>query len=343
MHSLARQRVIIVVIVAFASAGVLGGTARSIHVQARQAVPSHTSGVRPAVPSRTSGARQTVPSRASGARQAIPAGAGAPQRALPGRINKARKGTIGTDCAVLGAYHIGLDLTPAQSGAPASPIAPTASSTAASSGPVTPTASSTAASSGPVAPAHAGAVYAAPTFSWQGTLILSGYSGCGQSNGRTAGTFSIQRGIDEPPIEQPRRQGAKIACPLPLDLERRCGFPALGVVSAVGRFTWDAMHPSDALYVTVSAVVTTTRRGPELGIPCSVERGCPPPTIITSTVVITAISGYLQATASDGRRVVLSFLPPPAADTSVVPTPLVLYGWRGGKAVPAPAPLNRQA
>ncbi len=236
------------------------------------------------------------------------------QRSVPSSLSGVQRGVSRTACAVLGAYHIGPDLAEAQSGT--------------SSGPATPTASSKAAT-----PARAGTIYVSPAFLLQGTLTLSSYTGCAQSNQPTLGTFSIERGASSSPIEQPRGQGMGTACPL----KGSCGFPVAGIMNAAGSFTQDAAHAGDPLYVTVSAVITTTRRGPERGIPCSVQRGCPPSIAITSTITMTNVTGYLQATTSNDRYVVLSFLPPPASAAGLAPAPLALYGRRDIPVSPNPA------
>jgi len=212
-----------------------------------------------------------------------------------------------TACAALGAYQIGPRILPERSGARSGM------------------------SSGVAGPRHAATANVSQPWLLRGTLTLSGYSGCGQP---TAGTFSIRRGAIGPPIEQPRGQGATMMCPL----EGSCGFPVTGVISATGAFTQDAAHATDPLYVTVSATITTARSDPRQGRPCSTQTGCPPATVITSTVTMTNVTGYLQAVASNGQRVVLSFLPPPTPASDVAPTPMALYGWRGVQPIPAPQP-----
>src|SRR5205814_1689545 len=99
-----------------------------------------------------------------------------------------------------------------------------------------------------------------------------------------------------------------------------CGLPPTGVISATGQFVQDPMHPSDPVYVTVSATVTTARLRPQLGIPCSNVTGCPPSSVMTSTATFTDITGYLQVPPPAGQMVTLSFLPPPTASTDVAPT-----------------------
>jgi len=212
-----------------------------------------------------------------------------------------------TACAALGAYHIGSRILPERAG------------------------TRPGVSSGTARPGRATAAIVARPWLLRGTLTLSGYSGCGQP---TAGTFSIQRSVVGPPIERPRGQRTAMMCPL----EGSCGFPVTGVLSATGTFAHDAAHAADPLYVTVSATITAARPGPQQGRTCSTQTGCPPATVIMSTVTMTNVTGYLQAAASDGQRVVLSFLPPPTSASDAAPTPLVLDGWRGVQPTPSPQP-----
>jgi len=170
-----------------------------------------------------------------------------------------------------------------------------------------------------------------PGWMLRGTLTISAYNGCGQS---TAGTFSVQRSVVGPPIERPRGRGAAIPCPM----EGPCGFPVTGIISATGAFTQDVAHATDPLYVTVSATITTARPGPRQGRLCSTQTGCTPATVITSTITMTNVTGYLQVAVSDGQHAVLSFLPPPASASDATPLPLVLDGWRGVQPSPAPQP-----
>ena len=210
-------------------------------------------------------------------------------------------------CAALGAYQIGPRIMPERSGGRSG------------------------VSSGTVRPGRATTAIVSRPWLLRGTLTLSGYTGCGQL---TRGTFSIQRSVVGPPIERPRGQGAAIMCPL----DGPCGFPVTGVISATGSFTQDAAHASDPLYVLVSATITTARPGPQQGRPCSTQTGCPPATVIMSTVTLTNVTGYLQATATDSQRVILSFLPPPTSASDAAPTPLVLDGRRGVQPIPTPQP-----
>jgi len=212
-----------------------------------------------------------------------------------------------TACAALGAYQIGARIVPERAG------------------------THPGVSSGTARPGRATTAIVSRPWLLRGTLTLSGYSGCGQP---TAGTFSIQRSVVGPPIERPRGQGATMMCPL----EGSCGFPVTGVISATGSFTQDAAHASDPLYVLVSATITTARPGPQQGRPCSTQTGCPPATVIMSTVTMTNVTGYLQATATDSQRVILSFLPPPTSASDAAPTPLVLDGRRGVQPIPTPQP-----
>jgi len=220
---------------------------------------------------------------------------------------RAQRALPQASCAALGAYQIGPRIVPERPGARSGVL------------------------SGAVEPRRATTAIVARPWLLRGTLTLSGYSGCGQP---TAGTFSIRRRVVGPPIERSLGRGAAIACPM----EGPCGFPVFGIISATGAFAQDAAHAADPLYVTVSATITTARPGPQQGRPCSTRTGCPPATAITSTVTMTNVTGYLQATASDGQRVVLSFLPPPTSAGDATPTPLVLAGWRGVQPMPAPQP-----
>jgi hypothetical protein len=59
--------------------------------------------------------------------------------------------------------------------------------------------------------------------------------------------------------------------------------------------------------------------------------------VITSTVTLRDVTGYLQVPPPMGQKVTLSFLLPPVASTGAAPTALVLQGWRG-TAAPRPMP-----
>lgn len=173
---------------------------------------------------------------------------------------------------------------------------------------------------------------------WVGTLVISAYSGCGSP---TTGTFTVRRVWTGPWMAQPRR-GVGIACAVPC-------WPRSGMAAATGSFVQDPLHPSDPIYVMVTAMVTTTRPGPQLGRPCSVQSGCPAPTVVTSTVSIANVTGYVQVPSAaagtppsgtqQAKMATLSFLAPPVAGTSEAPEEVVLQGWRGQPLpLPAPAP-----
>ena len=166
----------------------------------------------------------------------------------------------------------------------------------------------------------------------RGSLRIRSYSGCGAP---TAGTFAVTRVAMGPPIERNAAPGAArpgIAC-------RPACYAPVGVQSATGAFAQDPRHPSDPLYVAVSATITSTRLGPQMGRPCSTRDGCPPPSVITSTITLSDVTGYLQVSAdSNPGAATLAFLPPPSPrDTPA--QPLTLQGWRGGGTIaPQPAP-----
>ncbi len=185
------------------------------------------------------------------------------------------------------------------------------------------------------APPHGHAPARLITFSFlRGTLTLSSYSGCG---GTTSGGFVIARayGGPLPGPEQPRaRRHGAIACP---EQGVYCGFVPTGVIAASGAFVQDPAHGINPTYILVSAVITSAGPGPALGVPCSERYGCPAPSVITSTVAFTNVTGYLQADA-DGNAATLSVLPPPAGSTTasggraqrvLAPSPLILSGYKG--------------
>jgi len=173
----------------------------------------------------------------------------------------------------------------------------------------------------------------------RGTLTLSSYSGCG---GTTSGRFAIARayGGPLPGPEPPRRpQRGAIACP---EQGMYCGFVPTGIVAASGAFMQDPAHGTDPAYISVSAVITSAEPGPALGVPCSERYGCPAPSVITSTVAFTNVTGYLQVDA-DGASATLSVLPPPPGSTTtggggaeslLAPSPLILSGHKGTGTVP---------
>ncbi len=121
-----------------------------------------------------------------------------------------------------------------------------------------------------------------------------------------------------------------------------CGVVPMGIVAANGAFAQDPTHGTDPTYILVSAVITSVRPGPALGVPCSERYGCPAPSVITSTVAFTDVTGYLQV-AADGASATLSVLPPPTSSTTtsegsaeslLAPSPLILSGYKGTGAVP---------
>ena len=205
-------------------------------------------------------------------------------------------------CAALGTYQIGAPVIPNAMSAPGKPTTP-------------PT------------PTHVMVVV--PFQPLAGSLTISSYSACGQP---TSGTFTARRTLLEPPgFERPNR--AAIVCAM------HC-WPAPGIVSIAGSFVQDPLHPGDPTYVSVSATMTTTRTGPPLGRACSTTQPCSMGVPITSTVAITGITGYLQVGAASSaaqpsgptvgtQSATLSFLPPPAAGTTEIPSVVVLSGWRG--------------
>ena len=225
--------------------------------------------------------------------------------AARGTTAQARGAPSKMSCAVVGTYYIGPRVMPEQSHARPGVLSvagrPSRPTTAIAIGPWTST----------------------------GTLTISAYSGCGQS---TSGAFTVRRSLMGPPIERPQTGRTSIAC----IAGRPCGFPVTGVISATGSFAQDVAHPQDPTYVTVSATVVTGRPGPQLGRPCSADTGCPPPTVIRSTVTFSNVTGYLQTT-SDGQTATLSFLPPPA-NGGQPPAVMALVATRGVRPLPNPAP-----
>lgn len=163
---------------------------------------------------------------------------------------------------------------------------------------------------------------ASPVHPWdfQGTLIISAYTGCGIP---TRGTFSMSRAMAGPPPAQPITPNPSGRCSGP------CPRPVTGLLGVSGTFAQDTVHGADPLYVTVSAAMTMTRPGPPHGPLCSDETGCPPFTVITSTVAFTSVTGYLQGGVTAGSSVTLSFLPPPAPHSAVAPVALTVMAGRG--------------
>lgn len=184
---------------------------------------------------------------------------------------------------------------------------------------------------------HTEPAIAVPASILRGTLTLSGYSACGTP---TSGSFAVRRAVVGP--VQPNRQSA-IAC-----LETaQCAQPGFGVISATGTFAQDPLHADAAMYVRVSATLVMARPAPQLGRPCSNNAGgCPLSRVITSTVTMSDVTGYLQVSSGSAagaapiatHTATLSFLPPPSADTGLAPDAVVLQGWRGRQPQPVPAP-----
>jgi len=219
----------------------------------------------------------------------------------------AARGAAQTSCAVTGTYRVGRRPLPAMGKGSAASAVPSSTPSAA-----------------------AGPAIVQPFSILSGALTISTYSGCAQQ--QTSGTFAVTR-LPVGPImlERPRGQTV-VPCPA------SCRAPFTGVAGASGTFVQDPAHPADAAYVSVSATITSTRLGIQMGRPCSVRYGCPPPVVITSAATMTSVTGYLQA--GDGQGATLSFLAPPVgAQTPVV---MQLYGYRGVAPLPAPAPRGDQ-
>ncbi|HZS88715.1 MAG TPA: hypothetical protein VFE42_14670 [Chloroflexota bacterium] len=228
-------------------------------------------------------------------------------------------------CAAVGSYHIGTRLVPG----PVAPLKPGQQRNR--------------------PPSAAKPGYILPQWDLEGTLTLSSYSGCGAP---TSGDFTVQRVIVGNPVgPQPQAgSGPAIACAIP------CRQRPYGIVAASGHFVQDSAHPNDPLYVTVDATLTSVSAGPLMGRPCSVTYGCPGTSVVTTTVSMTAVTGYLvlsgsgKPAASRGsanagapmpstvQQATLSFLPPPARGATASAA-LVLDGWRGSAGpIPAPGP-----
>lgn len=146
-----------------------------------------------------------------------------------------------------------------------------------------------------------------PRSPWRlaGNIILHAYTRCGRP---TAGSFSIQGDLMGMPLVQ---DGVTVPCP------SSCLGPSLARITATGTFAQDAAHAHDALYVAVTATITSTVAGRR------------------SRVTLSRLLGYMQV--SPGQNVTLSFLPPPTlsflplqtAQIGILPVPIVIYGWRG--------------
>ena len=231
---------------------------------------------------------------------------------IPSRSTAAGRQT-GASCSALGTYQVGPSVKP--------------HSTRSSH------------TGGAASPTSRQGIIVWPEWTLSGTLTISAYTACGSG---TLGSFAVQRANLGPPgVERPNH--AAIVC---ADV---CSWPQPGIVALAGTFAQDTRHPTDAMYVTVSATITTTRRGPALGRPCSTQQECPSPIVITSTTAISDITGYLQVastsyTATSGAppttssTATLSFLPPPLAGIAGGST-VVLQGWRDQRLLhPIPSP-----
>lgn len=150
-----------------------------------------------------------------------------------------------------------------------------------------------------------------------GTIALSGYTGC--SGQTTTGSFSVTR-LPYAPVPLPQGS-ASIACRAP------CLQTSIGLVKATGTFTQDPLHEGDATYVRVDATITTAYPGPRQERPCSTRTGCPPQGVITSTVTMTNVTGYLQV--FNGQSVRLSFLQPPSHGRAPALMQIDGYRFRG--------------
>jgi hypothetical protein len=133
-----------------------------------------------------------------------------------------------------------------------------------------------------------GGVPITPVWLLRGQLVLAAYTGCG---GTTSGTFAAQLGVVGGPPRSPAPRTALCATP--------CGpppavLPSTAISRITGSFVQDPAHAADPLYTRVSATITSTRPGPPPGRPCARQTGCPLPSVITSTMAITAVTGYLQ-------------------------------------------------
>ncbi len=165
------------------------------------------------------------------------------------------------------------------------------------------------------------------SYGWHGQVVISSYSGCGQ--GATTGTVLVRRGITGPPVVQPQHGAVRPLVP--------CAGPcaaAYGIVGISGTFT--ASTPSQAapaavrLNVAITTTVPLTRPATGTGTPCSPTSGCIGTRTVTRTVTLSGLTGRIDVQPEE-RRVTLSFTLPAMAG-SPAPTPIVLYGSRGGGA-----------
>ncbi len=142
---------------------------------------------------------------------------------------------------------------------------------------------------------------------WDGNIIITAYSGCGQP---TAGTFSLHGLLMGTPVQSGGRTVIMLCA-------TSCLGPVLADVTATGTFAQDGAHAHDVTYVSVSAALTTTRGGRR------------------SHAALSHITGYLQVTP--GQVAILSFFPPPSvsflpADVAAIgtlPVAVWVYAWRG--------------
>ena len=168
-----------------------------------------------------------------------------------------------------------------------------------------------------------------PGYVLRGAITIDAYAGCG-ATAATSGSFAVRRVLYGPPIARPQKGAGSIPC---VD---SCYSGMAGIVSATGTFSQDARHAGDPLYVLVTATITSTRPGPEMGRPCSPSAGCPAASTVRSTVHVNDVTGYLQVASGD-QSATLSFLPPPGVYVTAPSIALVLQGWRAGAAL-TPAP-----
>jgi len=176
---------------------------------------------------------------------------------------------------------------------------------------------------------------ALPLWALRGTLRVEAYSRCGSP---IQGTFAVRRMPFPQQVQPDAARGSTLgASPRAQAIICRPTCPsAQGVMAATGTFVSDPAHGNDPLYVQVSATITSSQLGPAMGRPCTPQGGCPHSSVITSTVTMTAVTGYLQVPSgvANPRTIVLSFLPPPAGGSTLPPQVVVLEGRRGAGALP---------
>jgi len=165
-------------------------------------------------------------------------------------------------------------------------------------------------------------------YGWYGQLVISSYSGCGQ--GATTGAILVRRGFSGPPIAQPEHGAVKplIPCAGP------CARASYGIVGISGTFT--ASTPSQAtpatvrLNVAITTTVPMTRPATGPGTPCTPTSRCIGTRTVTRTASLSGLMGQIDVQPEE-RRVTLFFTLPAMAG-SPTPTPIALYGSRGGGA-----------